>query len=452
MSTDARHAALVVLNRLDTENRTLDALMDDIHADRSLHDRRDRALLQTLVYGVTRWRARLDWIIDRFSKKPVHRLDPVVVNILRLGLYQILYLDKIPPSAAVNTSVQMAKSSTSPWTAGFVNAVLRNTIRRYNSLAFPNPETDPVTGLSINQSFPEWLIHRWLKRFGHGSTQQLCESVNSIPPLTIRTNTLRSTREDLIQSLESCTDHPTATAYAPDGITFCHPRTPVSDMPAFQKGWFQVQDEAAQIVSLMLNPRPGDTVLDACAGLGGKTGHIAQLMNNQGRVTAMDKDRNKLRRLETEMMRLGVLNVTTRCRDIYNMSGNDPKVKFDRILLDAPCSGLGVIRRNPDIKWRLSKQDLSKFQHRQIEFLDILSRGVKPTGVLVYSVCSSEPEENEQVINTFLNTHPKFVIEKNPAYLPSRVRSLIDERGMLKTFPHTHDMDGFYAVVLTRKT
>jgi 16S rRNA (cytosine967-C5)-methyltransferase len=240
------------------------------------------------------------------------------------------------------------------------------------------------------------------------------------------------------------------TPYAPDGLSLFNPKTSIPEIESFKDGWFQVQDEAAQLVSHLLNPQPGENILDACAGLGGKTGHIAQMMGNQGAVVAMDKDKRKLLQLKGEMKRLGVSMVTTKCYDLNTPPRKRDFPEFDRVLLDAPCSGLGVLRRNPDIKWTMSKKRLTLHQKKQGAFLNNLAHFVKPSGVLVFAVCSLEPEENEAVINDFLNKHSNFVIEDSILRLPFKARSFVDDNRCLRTLPHVHNMDGFFSVSLKR--
>jgi 16S rRNA (cytosine967-C5)-methyltransferase len=254
----------------------------------------------------------------------------------------------------------------------------------------------------------------------------------------------------LILSLEKEAERIESTTTAPDGVRLYNPKRSISDLPAFRNGWFQVQDEAAQLVSLLLNPQPGESVLDACAGLGGKTAHIAQLLLNNGSVSAMDRDEKKLQRLDSEMQRLGVSIVRTTCYDL-NLP-LDPKQHggFDRILLDAPCSGLGVMRRNPDIKWKSSEADLKRHAGVQKRFLENLAKLVKVNGILVYAVCSIEPEENEAVIAAFLKKHPEFAIDKNLGKLPETLHSLVEPATGFKTLPLLNHMDGFYFVRLKR--
>lgn len=443
MASDPRKTALCVLNDLGKGRKTLDRILKDVDETKDFA-KRDRALLNALVYGVLRWRGRLDYIISFFCTKRLDNLDAGVLNILRLGLFQIMYLNRIPISAAVNTSVELTKSVAAPWTAGFVNALLRNASKNYGAVPFPDGTKDPVNALAAAKSFPVWLIKRWTDRFGLKTAEALCEAINAIPPISIRTNSLKTTRHKLMQSLKGHVEKMEPARYAPDGIRMFNPKTGIPQFEAFQSGWFQVQDEAAQLVSLLLAPRPGETVLDACAGLGGKTGHIAQQMNDRGKIIAMDNDRAKLSRLEADMTRLGVSTVSTR---LHNLDAA-PKLrelgKFDRILLDAPCSGLGVLRRNPDIKWHASKNDLKRYRQRQVKFLCHLAPLVKVTGILVYAVCSVEPEENEDVIQAFLRKNNAFILDKAVGKLPKALCSQARFEGYFKTHPRLKDMDGFF--------
>jgi len=450
MVTTARTASLDILNTLDQEDDTLDHILDEVLSRHAFFSKKDRALLQALVYGVLRWRARLDWVIAHFSATRLNRIDPRVMNILRLGLFQIIYLNRIPVSAAVNTSVEMAKSVKKPYVVRFVNALLRNAARSYQQVSYPDADQDPLSALAIKKSFPDWIVKRWLNRFGLEDTGRLCDAVNTIPPLTIRCNTLKTDRKKLLKCIEKDVAHVEYTTYSPVGVLLSNPKQSIGEIKAFEKGMFQVQDEAAQLVTFLLYPRPGEIILDACAGLGGKTGHIAQMMENRGKLMAMDTNEKKLFRLLPEMHRLGISMVTTCVHDLSDPPDEKSMGKFDRVLLDAPCSGLGVLRRNPDAKWRTKEQDLIRQSRRQAIFLDHLAHLVKPNGILVYCVCSLEPEENESVVNGFLNTHPNFAIENNRDRMPDKARSLLTGNGCLKTFPHFHNMDGFFAVRMKR--
>lgn len=356
MTNNPRKAALYVLNELYKNNQTLDNTIDKIFQKGLELSKKDMALFHALVYGVLRWRARLDLIIDHFSKTRINKINPNVLNILRLGLFQIIFMDRIPVSAAVNTSVELAKSSSAPWIKGFVNGLLRNASQNYENVSYPSPDKDPVSYIAAIKSFPQWLVKRWAGRFGIEETKELCDEINKIPLLTIRTNTLKTTPGRLADSLQQDTGEIILTKFSPQGLSLKGLDKPVPELQAYKDGWFQVQDEAAQLVTHMVNPLPGMAVLDACAGLGGKTGHMAQQMKNIGQITALDNSLEKLNSLKKDMARLGVSIVNTYVHDLSIPPDINQIKTFDRILLDAPCSGLGVISRNPDTKWAESKK------------------------------------------------------------------------------------------------
>jgi 16S rRNA (cytosine967-C5)-methyltransferase len=447
---DARNTVLKVLNKLDQGRQTLDGILDAITPVTNRLSKRDRSLFNALTYGVLRWRGRLDYIISHFSNTPLKKIEPGVVNILRLGLFQIIYLNRIPDSAAVNTAVELTRKIGALRAAGFVNALLRKAAENYSDVAFPALKSDPVAFFATAHSLPVWLARRWYHRYTPETLTALCKTINGIPPITIRTNTLKATRQQLMQSLEGDAEHISPAPDAPDGVLMKKLKRPIPDLPAFQNGWFQVQDEAAQLVSLLLDPQPGEAVLDACAGLGGKTAHLAQLMKNRGNITAMDKDEKKLQQLDHEMQRLSISIVRPTRHDLNLAPGTKLQGNFDRILLDAPCSGLGVLRRNPDIKWKSSEADLKRHARVQKRFLENLAQLIKPNGILVYAVCSVEPEENEAVIDVFLKKNPEFVIDRSLGKLPRALHSRVEPATGLKTLPLLNHMDGFYFVRLKR--
>jgi len=344
----------------------------------------------------------------------------------------------------------MAKSLSAPWVAAFVNAVLRKAATGHASVPFPDPRREPAKALATIWAFPEWLVERWIRRYGSDVTALLCESINAIPPLSLRTNTLKASRLDCMAAIAVEADGVEATGAAPDGIRVQGLRTRLTNLTAFRQGWFQVQDEAAQLVSLLLAPRPGESVLDACAGRGGKTGHLAQLMANQGVLAAMDHNPARLQQLREDMRRLGVSNVSVIVADLGQPASQNPGGRFDRVLLDAPCSGLGTLRRNPDIKWAADKQDLQRYQAVQLTLLERAAERVKPGGVLVYAVCSPEPEESIDVVRAFLAKNPEFLPDDDMPDLQEPIRELLDPQGFLQTYPHLRYMDGFFAARLRR--
>jgi 16S rRNA (cytosine967-C5)-methyltransferase len=363
----------------------------------------------------------------------------------------MIFLDRIPASAAVNTAVELTKKTRRSQAAGFVNALLRKAASNYADVPFATFQQDPLAYLTKAQSIPEWLAKRWLNRLPAETIISLSKSINTIPPITLRTHTLKTNREQLRRSLENQVEQIAPASFAPDGLCLRNPKQSIQHLAAFKKGWFQVQDEAAQLVPLLLNPRPGESVLDACAGLGGKTGHIAQLMQNQGSITALDKNPNKLQLLHAEMQRLGVSIVKTVAEDLERSAVESPSDRYDRILVDAPCSGLGVMRRNPDIKWNASARHLVRQSEIQKRILMNLADRVKPNGILVYAVCSMEPEENETVIRDFLKNHPDFVINNSLGKLPAAIRSRINSVTGFTTLAFIEHMDGFFLTRLKRK-
>ncbi|MFO7861064.1 MAG: 16S rRNA (cytosine(967)-C(5))-methyltransferase RsmB [Desulfosalsimonas sp.] len=447
ISGDARELAFRILNELETRRTTLDRLIDEeFEKIAPGMDRRDRALAFALVYGVLRWRAKLDWQIAGLANRPSNKIRPDMRNILRIGLFQMLFMSRIPESAAVNTAVNLAKKYGSPKLAGFVNALLRNAARQKTGFSDPDPARDPVAALAVSQSFPEWIVHRWNNRLGMDETRLLCGYSNQIPPLTLRANTLQISREALTEKLV-CADAAETiceTKYAPDGICLWGPHVPVSELPGFAEGYFQVQDEAAQLAAHVLDCRPGQDVLDACAGLGGKTGHIAQLMENRGRILGMDSDMGKLRELSLEMKRLGADNVETCRHDLRQPLDPEKLGTFDRILVDAPCSGLGVIRRNPDIKWTARQADFQGHARKQLQLLSHAAALLKLSGgVMIYAVCSMEPEETHGVVSAFLEKTAGFELQDMGLLFPG-LADLADDRGCLTLLPHRHETDGFF--------
>jgi 16S rRNA (cytosine967-C5)-methyltransferase len=441
---------LGILHTVEQSGLTLDAAMQAVVDQTRVWSGRDRALLNALVYGVLRWRGRLDYIIKAHSKVRLTRIDPDVLNILRIGLFQIAYLSRIPIAAAVNTSVGLAKATGATRVVGYVNAVLRKAAQNHQDVVFPDLQKDPIESLAAEKSFPRWLIRRWLEQKDIEQVAALCDAINTIPAITLRANTLLTRRDKLIRALKNEAEKIIPTPYAPEGVSVTNPLKPIAEWSSYQKGWFQIQDAAAQLVTLLLNPQPGETVLDACAGLGGKTGHIAQRMKNSGMIVSLDNSADKLEQLHAQMQRLQVSIVSTREHDLRVPPEKAQIGVFNRILLDAPCSGLGVLRRNPDAKWNISKKQLQRQRKRQLKFLNNLAHLVKPRGILVYVVCSNEQEENEDVVKKFLDTHPEFVQDSKPGAISPKIGDVMTRQGYLKTSPFPHNMDGFFSARFKR--
>ena len=333
---------------------------------------------------------------------------------MRLGAYQMLHLDKVPVSAAVNTSTELAKRHGKK--SGYVNGLLRNLDRRRGEIAEPSGK-DQVRRLSVLYSHPSWLVRRWISRYGTERTEILLAENNKTAPLVIRANILRTTREELKSSLEAEGAGVSETRYSPAGLEI-RSSPGLRMLSAYQKGWFIVQDEAAQLISLMLDPLPGDSVLDACAAPGGKATHLAELMGNSGSVAALENDPGRMRRVLENKARLG----TDIIQPVLGDARSYREGSFDRILIDAPCSGLGVLRRHPDGRWNKKEETIRERAALQRNILNNCSSLLKPGGVLVYATCTTEPEENEEIIDylpaaTFRKIHAR---QSPTASSPSR--------------------------------
>ena len=446
-----RAMALKTLIRWEKGKPLLDEILSEVLVKSVLPDPRDRALCGELVNGVVRHIYYLDYVISRFSEEPLEKMDPQVRNLLRLSAYQLLFT-RIPERAAVAEAVKLLKRGRGRWIVSFVNAVLRKIAANRRKPPEPPREMNLVAYLSVRYSYPEWLVERWLARFGEEETERLLSAGNEKPPLVVRANTLRVTKDQLLLYLKSEIPGAEPTRYSPEGIVLHGFRGHITHLRAFRVGWLQVQDEASQLVSYLVAPRPGERILDACAGVGGKTTHLAQLLRNTGRLYAYDLYEWRLKRLRENAERLGITNVEIVTADVTEavkaLGGNF----FDRILIDAPCTGTGVIRRHPDIKWARKPEDLAKVPEKQLGLLESLSVTLKKGGVLVYATCSLEPEENEGVVRNFLARHPEFEIEDARKVLPEAARSLVDEEGFLRTYPHRHGLDGFFGVRLRKRS
>jgi 16S rRNA (cytosine967-C5)-methyltransferase len=458
MFDSVRHTAFLILNQMEGRSKPLDRLIEEAFLSNPSLDKRDRSFLFALVFGTVRWRGRLDWLISRFSRTPISKIEPGVMNLLRLGAFQITRMDRVPPAAAVNTAVDLAKSIAKPHVVKFVNGVLRTLAREFQRIQWPNPDglslNARVEALAITRSFPKWLIRRWLGRWGNEGIIELLDQLNQVPPLALRVNSLRTDVAKLTDALIGKGVLVTPGRNAPGAIEVSGHKGEITELSGFSLGWFQIQDEGAQLISILVNPRPGEAILDACAGLGGKTAHLAELMDNRGSLSAVDVDPEKLRKLNDEMHRLGIDIVRTEAIDWTSHPQEEDASNghglYDRVLVDAPCSGLGVIRRNPDIKWHRLESELATYAHRQELLLKTLSKTVKSGGRLIYAVCSMEPEETDGVVGRFLEENRDFSIETEAKEFPEPVQPFIDERGFFRTFPHLHDMDGFFAVRLRK--
>ena len=398
-----RRIALELLNTVDKKGVHADQLLGKGFKNKPELNPREKAFITELVYGVLRWRDSIDWVISAFSTQPHRPTSRLLHNLLRLGIYQVLYLTNIPVPISVSETVETAKEVFNEKIAKLVNGILRTVERNRNALPYPSFHDDPLKAIAIQYSHPLWLVEKWVEHYGVETTISLCKANNTSPPLIIRTNTLKTTRENLIESLnkEGLSSEPTA--YSPDGILVHHPAD-ITRLSSFQKGWFLVQDEAAQLISYLVNPKPGEYLLDICAAPGGKTTHLAQLMHNEGHIVAIDVRHDNTRLLKENQCRLGIEIIDPFLADATRPLPllKEPRL-FDKVLLDIPCSGLGILRRHPDGKWRKSLATIAKLKKTQWKIIHIASQYVKPGGILVYSTCTLNAEENETMIEQFLS-------------------------------------------------
>jgi 16S rRNA (cytosine967-C5)-methyltransferase len=403
---DPRALAVHILNRVDAEEAFAEPLLDSVLSSGQPPAEADRGLLTFLVYGTLRMRGLLDFLIDRFYRGKPATLDPGVRNILRVALYQVRFAEKIPAYAAVDEAVGTAKRL-APGRDKLVNAILRNALRGLAGIEFPDPETDPAGHLSVVHSHPRWLVERWIGCCGLEETRALCRADNEIPPLTLRVNTLKTSRSGMLERLERAGLEVKATALSPDGIVLEKPPVSPRELPEIAEGLLFIQDEASQMIPHLLAPRSGERVLDLCAGSGGKTTHLAALMDNGGEIVAADNQQAKLRALESTAMRWGASAVRTALVDATDPDRMARLGTFDRVLVDAPCSGLGTLRRNPEIRWHLTERRLAEMPPLQGRILANAAACVRPGGTLLYSTCSVMPEENDGVVAAFLEAHPR---------------------------------------------
>ncbi|WP_353930644.1 16S rRNA (cytosine(967)-C(5))-methyltransferase [Okeanomitos corallinicola TIOX110] len=405
----------------------------------------DRRLMTELVYGSVRRQRTLDAIIDQLATKPANQQPKDLRTILHLGLYQLRYQEKIPVSAAVNTTVELAKENKFSGLTGFVNGFLRQYLRLSENNAEPlNLPENPVERLGILHSFPNWIIEVWLKQLGFEETEKLCAWMNQTPTIDLRVNILKSNLEQVESAFKNAGILVSKIPHLPQGLRLIGSTGAIQNLPGFNYGWWCVQDSSAQLVGHLLDPQPNDVVIDVCAAPGGKTTHIAELMGDKGKIYACDKTASRLRKLKENTQRLNLQSIEVCTGDsrsltqFYNTA--------DRLLLDAPCSGLGTMHRHADARWRQTPASVQELSQIQKELLSHTAKFVKSGGVLVYATCTLHPQENEEVISEFLTANPDWQIQH-----PNFDFVDISSQGWLKVWPHQRDMDGFFMVRL-RKT
>lgn len=442
---DARMAALLALTKIEEEGAFSNLALSEVFARHDI-DSRDRGLATEITYGVVSYKLTLDWLIAQVAGRPAEKLDRPVLLVLRIGFYQLFYLDRIPPAAVVHTTVELIKKTKKRALASFVNGVMRGALRKKDALPWPSPQDDLLANLSLTYSHPPWMIRRWLSRMAEAETRALLQANNTVPAVSLRVNTLRTTRERLLACLAQGGWEVEASEIVPEGIVVTKSGGQITGHPAYRQGLLQLQSESAMLVSHILAPSPGNKVLDACSAPGGKATHLAALMQNRGEIIALDIFPHRLQLVEANAKRLGVDIIKTQLLDAQLLTP-DHFGLFDHILLDVPCSGLGVIRRKPDIKWRRREEEIRQLAQMQKNILERAAGVLKRGGTLVYSTCTNEPEETIEIIADFLDRHPHFQPVELSSYLPPGWHTEKSAPG-IQLYPHLHGVDGFYIAKL----
>lgn len=448
-SSSARQIAFEVLERVEAGAYADIALDAELQRQSDL-DPRERGLATELIYGSLRQRGRLDYALSRFCSKPLAKVEPSILTCLRLGAYQILCLDRIPERAAVHETVELARRQGLERATGFINGILRALLRGREAIPWPDPLADPAAALQHLCSLPPWLAKRWRRELGDEEALRLAEALQQPAPFSLRVNTLRLDRAAFLAALEAAGHRAVPTLYAPEGVMVLARSD--QPLPGDREGWYQVQDEASMLIAHLVAPQPGETILDGCAAPGGKTTHLALLAGNRAQITALDLHPNRVGLITAGSERLGCSGIAARSWDLTSPPDFIPAQSCDAVLIDAPCSGLGVLRRNPEIRWRRTPGQILEMAVRQKQILAAVADLVRPGGRLLYSVCTQTPEESDAQIKAFLANHPDYGIEDPRSDLPGTWSELFDADGVLRTAPHRHSgMDAFYAVRLRRR-
>lgn len=440
-----RKLALEALYKIDKEEAYSNIVLDELlNKNRNVLSNKDINFISELVYGVTTWKLTLDTIIQKYSKIKIRKISPWVINILRMGAYQIVFLDKIPKSAAVNESVNLCKKYGGK-SVGFVNAILRK-VEKSDYLELFEIKND-IEKISKTTSMPEWIVRELNKEFNTEKVNEICKNSNLKPKITIRVNNLKTTKNELKKSLQS------KEIEVEDGILkdFLYLKNikNITKLDEYKEGLFTMQDESAGLTALVLDPMENESILDCCSAPGGKTTYIAELMNNKGNIIAWDLYKHRLDKVQENSKRLGINIIKTEENDATVMK-EEYIEKFDKILIDAPCLGLGVIKRKPDIKWQRKFEDIEEISKIQEKILNICSKYLKKGGVLVYSTCSIIKKENEDNIKKFLNENKDFSLIDIKYDELQKNGNNIKEQGIIKIYPD-ENMDGFFISKLLKK-
>ena len=439
-----RQIALTILYKIDKENAYSNiALDEELRKNKKLLKEKDIGLISEIVYGTTTWKLTIDTIIKKYSKLKIEKLSIWILNILRMGIYQIVFLDKIPKSAAVNESVNLAKRYGHPASANFVNAILRKIEKK--DFEEMSQIKEPIQRIMLTSSTPKWIIEELLKEKAIQDVEEICKNSNQKPSLSIRVNTLKTTKENLIKELKKLQIEVKQGIL--EDFLIVEKVKQIENLEIFKQGWCTIQDESAGLAALVLEPREGERILDACSAPGGKTSYLAQLMKNKGMIEAWDIHPHRTKLVEETAKRLGIQIIQTKVKDATLKENNIEK--FDKILLDVPCLGTGVIRKKPDIKWKHDKTEIEEITKIQKTILQNCSEYLKEGGELVYSTCSILQEENENIISDFLKKNKNFKIMPIPMNEKNTFYQYRENAGYFKVYPNK-ETDGFFICKLKK--
>lgn len=438
---NAREIVVDILEKVEKEgaysNIALKQILDN-HPNLILADKR---LITEITNGTIKYIKRIDYIIDKFSKTPTKKMKPIIRYIMRMSVYQILFLDKVPDSAVCNEAVKIAKKRKMGNLSGFVNGVLRNIVRNHKSITYSDLKSDSIKYLSVVYSFPEWIIEMWLKSYSYEFVEELCIATNKAPDVSIRVNQLLISKEELQRELEQ------ESLAVEDGTLVTESLrikgvASIGELTSFKKGYFTVQDESSMLATRVLDPRPNERIFDVCGAPGGKTTHIAERMGNKGLILSGDIFEHKLELIGQTARRMKHTIVEPVLQDATKI--NDKYIgQFDRILIDAPCSGLGIIRKKPDIRWKKSYKDIPELVKIQKQIINVCSQYLKPNGVMVYSTCTISEMENQQIVNWIIN-NLDFELESIEGSVPDCLYSEQAKKGYIQIFPSDANTDGFF--------
>lgn len=438
-----REVALKTLYKIDKEDAYSNIALDEtIKENRNTLDDRDTGFISEIVYGVTSWKLTIDEIIKKYSKLKLKKISPWILNILRMGIYQIVFLDKVPKSAAVNESVNLAKRYGHKGSSNFVNAVLRKVVKK-DYEAFFEIE-NPIERISKTTSMPVWIIEELLKENDIEKVEEICKASNIKPKVAIRMNHLKTNKQELENLLKE-RNIPFHDGKFEDFLILEKAKN-IEHLDLFKKGYFTIQDEGAGLIAKIVNPQPNEVILDACSSPGGKTTYMAELMEDKGKILAWDLHPHRVKLVEENAKRLGIHIIKTECQDAMIFK-EEYKEKFDKILLDVPCLGIGVLKRKPDIKWKRKPEDIEEITQIQQNILETCSKYLKQEGEMVYSTCSIFREENDKIIEKFLENNQNF------AYLEikmSKIENKIENMHKIKLYQN-NETDGFFICKLQKK-